>query len=209
MAARFDFTGKSLSDIGANTGYFSLAALERGASEVHAFEGNRAHAEFIREVASILGIAPSLTVHSDYFDFDRQDGLRTDITLCLNVLHHLGDDFGVQGKTLDSSKRQMGKKLRQLAKRTQYCWFQLGFNWKGDRHQPLFENGLKTELIEFVRENCDNTWVIEDIALYEPATDRYKPECDALLQRFDAVGEFLNRPLFFLKSSVWEGFDSA
>lgn len=207
MAEHFDFTGRSLLDIGANTGYFSLAALERGASEVHAFEGNRAHAEFIREVAFLLGISHRLTVHSNYFDFDRKEVSGVDVTLCLNVLHHFGDDFGARDETLASARKQMGQKLRQLAKQTQYCWFQMGFNWKGDRHKPLFANGRKAEIIDFVRENCDNTWMIEDIALYEPAADCYKPIYNALLQRFEGVGEFLNRPLFFLKSLVQDGLD--
>ncbi|WP_163336850.1 bifunctional 2-polyprenyl-6-hydroxyphenol methylase/3-demethylubiquinol 3-O-methyltransferase UbiG [Desulfopila sp. IMCC35008] len=209
MTSHIELTGKSLLDIGANTGFFCLAALEQGAQEVHAFEGNPAHAEFIREIAALLGLSDCLTVYNSYFDFERQTVPEINITLCLNVLHHLGDDFGSQSTTLATAKQQMGEILRQLAKQTQYCWFQIGFNWKGDRNQPLFPNGRKAEIIEFVRDTCHNTWVIEDIAIYEPAAACYKPVCDALLQRFDVVGEFLNRPLFFLKSSTQQSFDAA
>ncbi|MCC8991932.1 MAG: hypothetical protein LM514_05000, partial [Streptococcus sp.] len=105
-----------------------------------------------------------------------------------------------------SAKHQMAEKLRQLASHTQYCWLQLGFNWKGDRHQPLFENGRKAELIDFVKGNCDGAWAIEDIAVYDPVGDQYTPICDNLLSRFDELGEFLNRPLFLLRSFVCNNF---
>ncbi|MDD2464673.1 MAG: class I SAM-dependent methyltransferase [Desulfobulbus sp.] len=202
MATRFDFASRLMLDIGANTGYFSLAAMEQGARGVYAFEGNSSHAEFLREAAFLLQRSDRLTVYSSYFDFDYKETPKVDITLCLNVLHHLGDDFGSQETTLAAAKQQMGQRLRLLAKKSQYCWFQMGFNWKGDRHQPLFKTGNKTEMIEFVCENCANAWLVEDIAIYEPATDCYKPACDLLLQRFDDEGEFLNRPIFLLKSSI-------
>jgi SAM-dependent methyltransferase len=202
MAARFDFMGKSVLDIGANTGFFSLAALERGATEVHAYESNRLHAEFMREVSTLLGLNHLLTVNNNYFEFERQQTLGVDIILCLNVLHHLGDDFNASFNTLCTAKRNMGLKLRQLAKQTMYCWIQLGFNWKGDRHSPLFDNGLKTNIVDFVSENCERYWVIEDVALYDPLSMCYKTACNELFERFEDVGEFLNRPLFLLKSSI-------
>lgn len=202
MSALLDFHKKSVLDIGANTGYFSLASLAQGASEVQVFEGDRTHAQFIREVAVLLGVTSRLTVNNEYFDFDRNRFPRVDVTLCLNVLHHLGDDFGACGETLASVKFQIAEKLRQLAPQTHYCWLQLGFNWKGDRHQPLFENGRKAEIIDFVRSTCGSAWVIKDIALYDPTTGQYRPMCDALLRRFDTAGEFLNRPIFLLRSQA-------
>ena len=59
---------------------------------------------------------------------------------------------------------------------------------------------MKKELIEFVREACEGAWMIEDIGIYNPVEQRYEPMRQELLERFDDAGEFLNRPLFFLRS---------
>lgn len=187
-------------DIGANTGYFSLSSLEAGANNVTAFEGNQDHALFLKETAILLGLTNSLYVVDQYFAFEPTINEPVDIALCLNVLHHLGSDFGEAGQSMASAKKIMKDSLRQLATYAHSCWFQMGFNWKGDRYQPLFENGLKEELIDFVKSSCAGAWSIENIAIYDPTPQCYKTARGEILRRFDEVGEFLNRPLFHLKS---------
>jgi hypothetical protein len=202
MATVLDFKGLTVLDIGANCGYFSLAAIEKGAAIVHAFEGNQVHAEFIREIASLLNIAPKLIVSSEYYEFSHQNSQVADIALCLNVLHHLGDDYGGPSGTRHGAKNKIGEQLCRLASRADYCWLQLGFNWKGDPSQPLFTNGLKAEMIEFVRESCCDAWQIEDIAIYDPVNHCYKPASAELFECFYLAGEFLNRPLILLRSML-------
>ena len=80
---------------------------------------------------------------------------------------------------------------------------QLGFNWKGDRHRPLFASGTKVELIDYVRHSVKGHWRIDNIAVVNPKTRVYEPINDFNLQRFDTLGEFLNRPLFLL-TSIYE-----
>lgn len=200
MADLSEFAGKSVIDIGANTGYFSLAAIAAGALSVEAYEGNQQHAEFMRESANLLDLADRLKVFNAYFDFGSEQSTSADMALCLNVLHHLGDDFGAADQSMEAAKGQMVEKLHNFARHVGTCWFQLGFNWKGDRNRPLFENGLKSELIEFMRQACDGAWSIENIGIYNPAEQRYEPLREELLERFDEAGEFLNRPIFLLKS---------
>ena len=204
MESLSEFANKSVIDIGANTGYFSLAAIAEDASSVEAYEGHQQHAEFLLESANLLGLMSRLTVFNAYFDFEPQQKGTADIALCLNVLHHLGDDFGATDQPMDKAKRQMVDSLHNLAKHAGTCWFQLGFNWMGDRNRPLFANGLKSELIEFVREACDGAWVIEDVGIYNPSEQRYEPLREELLVRFDEAGEFLNRPIFLLKSLQYQ-----
>ena len=199
MAKYLSLRGLSLLDIGANTGYFSFAALEAGAARVVSQEGNAEHAHFITLAAQGLGVNDRLEVRPHYYSFT-DPGAHFDVTLCLNVLHHLGDDFGDQALSLSDAKAQMSFALNCLARHTRHLWMQLGFNWKGDRQLPLFEGGTKAELIEHVREGVEGHWRIDDIAVVNPQTREYEPINDHNLQRFDSLGEFLNRPLFHLTS---------
>lgn len=134
-----------------------------------------------------------------YFDFEQTGGIY-DVALCLNVLHHLGDDFGDQALNIDQAKKTIVKMLQNLSKRVHTCWFQLGFNWKGDRNFPLFAQGLKSEMIDFIQRACSDFWLIEEVAIYDPIHCLYKRESTLLLQRSDDIGEFLNRPIFLLTS---------
>ena len=89
-------SGYSILDIGANTGYFSFEALRLGASSVVAWEGNREHALFLTYAKQLLGYSDKqLQIKASYFDptFCEMQG-QFDFTFLLNVLHHLGDDFG-------------------------------------------------------------------------------------------------------------------
>ena len=80
--------------------------------------------------------------------------------------------------------------------------FQLGFNWKGNRNLGLFENGSKVELIDFIAEGVKNYWTIEKIGIAEAANNsiEYCDLNDNNIIRNDKIGEFLNRPIFILKS---------
>jgi SAM-dependent methyltransferase len=200
MSQQLLLRGLSVLDIGANTGYFSFAALEAGAASVVSQEGNAEHANFIALAAQGLGVDDRLEVRPHYYSFTDPSAEHFDVTLCLNVLHHLGDDFGDQAMSLDEAKAQMLVALRRLARHTRHLWTQLGFNWKGGRHRPLFAQGTKAELIDFVRQGVQGHWRIDDIAVVNPQTREYEPIDSHNLQRFDSLGEFLNRPLFRLTS---------
>lgn len=200
MAAHCDFQGKTIIDIGANTGFFCMAAISAGATRVSAIEGNKEHAEFMLHAAHLLGWQDRFQVWHEYYDFGANEHSKADVALCLNVLHHLGDDFGSSSLSLEQARQGIGEGLRLLAGHARNCWFQLGFNWKGDRHKPLFSRGLKVELIDFVTDACASAWSIEKVAIYNPATSTYEDASDKLLVRFDDIGEFLNRPLFLLRS---------
>lgn len=202
MSRRLPLQGLRVLDVGANTGYFSLGAVEAGAAHVTAIEGNAAHAAFIEGCADWLGWREKLEVQPCYFEFEPQ-GLRYDLSFCLNVLHHLGDDFGDSGLTVDMARQGIVRHLQALSHRVRYCWFQLGFNWKGQREQPLFEHGRKQEVIDLVAAHCSSHWKILEVGVYDPSSSQFEPVREALLERWDDQGEFLNRPLFLLESRVF------
>jgi hypothetical protein len=127
-----------------------------------------------------------------------------DIILCLNVLHHVGDDFGDKNLSLSDAKNQIKRHLQQLARHGQQCFFQLGFNWQGSVEQPLFPDGSKVELIDFVTEACKGFWDIKQVSIFDPKLDNYMLADAELLSRYDEIGEFLNRPIFLLDSLVYK-----
>ncbi len=202
MRRCMSFKGERVLDIGANTGFFSLsAALEGEASSVIAWEGSPYHAEFLDRAVALLGLDGKVQVENKYYDFSSENP-RSDITLCLNVLHHLGDDFGDSGLTMRDAKAEMTRVLRDMAAMSRLMWLQVGFNWKGDRNQPLFDAGLKEELITFVSTATAGVWSVERVGVYNPEIRGYEDVNDRLLARFDEIGEFMNRPLFLLRSRL-------
>lgn len=210
LLARHPVRGLHVADIGGNTGFFSLECAAAGAASVRYIEGNAAHAQFVQLASMALGMEQVVHCHNAYLDLrdvdSEADGWpgRVDCCLLLNVLHHLGDDYGDPALSRENAKQGMLASLAYLAGKTDVLVFQLGFNWKGDRALPLFEHGSKTELIEFVRQGTAQDWDLLDIGIAERDPGggqiRYQPLNDSNIARDDSLGEFLNRPLFVLRS---------
>jgi SAM-dependent methyltransferase len=194
--------GASVLDIGSNTGYFSFGALHGGAQHVTCFEGNQEHAAFVAHCAEQAGVADRLTMNACYFDFLAPIEQTFDVTFCLNVLHHLGDDFGDRSISMEAAREQMLKGLRHMAGMTRWLVLQLGFNWKGDVACPLFEGGEKAALIDFVAQGEGDSWTIEEVTVPNPVSRVYEPISEDNLPRNNAIGEFMNRPLFKLRSRL-------
>lgn len=199
MQATTPMRGKRVWDIGANTGYFSMAALAAGAQHVLSQEGQRAHAEFVFRCAQALGAQDRLRVAPSYCTFEAAAQVH-DITLCLNVLHHLGDDFGDPSLDMAAAMTAMCRALAALARQTRELWLQLGYNWKGDVRHPLFAGGTKQAQLAFVHEACAADWLTPEVWVFDPRSAQFEPPTPETLARLDQVGEFLNRPLIRLTS---------
>lgn len=197
------FRDKAVFDIGGNTGYFSFQALKFGSQHVHYFEGNAAHSQFVGCARDTVGLKDQMSVHNSYCDFQHDQLPKCDIGIVLNVLHHVGDDFGDGKMEIATAKEQMITKLNWLSGFARTLVFQVGFCWKGDRNLLLFENGTKTEMIDFIKEGITDHWKISAIGIAEKETSGivYRPPSEQNLKRDESLGEFLNRPLFILSSS--------
>jgi hypothetical protein len=202
ILANVPVAGLRMADIGGNTGFFAFELLAHGASTVDYHEGNAAHHAFVTASAAQLGMSDRLRTHLGYVTFSASELPRMDCTLLLNVLHHLGDDFGDAFTAKAAAKAQMLSCLAQLARTSAVVVFQLGFNWKGDRHLPLFEHGTKAEMIDFVRRGTAADWDIASIGVAERDGDAidFRPLDSRNVARDDSLGEFLNRPLFIMRS---------
>lgn len=198
-----DLNGKHVLDIGGNTGYFTFESAELGAKSVRYYEGNKDHAAFVATAAGHLGLSGKINVTNEYFSFSLSDTKdKFDVCFCLNVVHHLGDDFGNQALDKKTAKSVMLDSVNRLAQKCEILIFQIGFNWKGDVGLPLFTNGTKLELEEFVRTGVEKYF---DILHCGVATGNrnsvvYEELSEENFQRNDSLGEFLNRPIFIMKS---------
>lgn len=202
MIDKLDFNDKTFVDIGGNTGYFSFAALDHGARDVNYYEGNLAHAEFVNLAAKHSGCDDKLIVNPCYIDLEHEQLTQhVDVMFLLNVLHHIGDDYGgnVDKNTVF---RHIENTLNNLASQTEYLVFQLGFNWKGNRNCPIFANGTKLEMIDFIKQASVNNWEIQHIGIAGKQNNKitYNELNSTNIERDDSLGEFMNRPIFILKS---------
>lgn len=190
-------------DIGGNTGYFTFELLEHGAKSICYYEGNESHADFVRLAADMLNLKDKVEVRNRYFSFGNElKDEHYDFVLLLNVLHHVGDDYGEGSLAIEQAKQLMISQLNSFVEKTDYVVFQLGFNWKGNVNEGLFKNGTKREMIDFIEAGIKDSWNVLRIGIAE-RTDAgivYKDMNNNNIGRNDSLGEFLNRPLFILKS---------
>jgi SAM-dependent methyltransferase len=201
--SRCQVKGKVIADIGGNTGFFTLECAVQGASSVLYFEGNESHAEFVRAAVHALDLDEVVEVTTKYLDFKDDFNCHVDVCFLLNVLHHIGDDFDDSVKSRDEAKKKILGSLSYMSRRTRILVFQLGFNWKGDRYLPLFEHGTKTELIDFVRKGTAEDWEILNVGIaHQTDSVEYQEMNEANIGRDDSLGEFLNRPLFVMRSKM-------
>lgn len=197
---------KKILDVGGNTGLFSFELLSAGAESICLYEGNKIYAEFVETASNLLGFNNRLKIINKYLTFtDELDFERFDIILLLNVLHHIGDDYGDKRLSIRNAKTEILRSLNYLADKAKYLIFQLGFCWKGNRNLLLFERGTKKEMIDFIVDGTNEKWLIEHIGIPEQINGQieYKKPTDINMERIDSLGEFLNRPIFVMKSKIF------
>lgn len=197
------FAGCTVLDVGGNTGFFSFEALEAGAARVDYYEGNPNHAAFVELASRMLNFDDRIEVRNKYLDFQNERPESTyDIGLVLNVLHHIGDDYGDPRLSVEKAREQIIDDLVGLSRSVRVLAFQLGYNWKGNRNLPLSATGTKQEMIEYLTSGIRGSWEVIRIGIAE--TDEqgvsYREPTKENITRDDSLGEFLNRPLFLMRS---------
>ncbi len=200
VQSKINLANKNILDIGGNTGYFTFESLAHGAKHLSYFEGNQTHAEFVRLSSTILCKDHQIDIKNEYFSFNPNSIQKQDIAFVLNVLHHVGDDYGDTALSKSKALDQIKKSIQNLASLTNTAILQIGFNWKGNKNSPLFQHGTKREMINFVKDASEGFFDLSHIGIAEQTENgiTYKDANDNNLPRFDHLGEFLNRPIFIL-----------
>jgi len=195
---------KKVIDVGGNTGYFSFSSLDSGAKHITYIEGNKNHSDFVSSAAEALNYKEKISIVSNYVNLEDDTIIdSSDVFFLLNVLHHIGDDYGnISDKNI--ALNHITNVLQKLSSKTTTLIFQLGFNWKGNPKLPFFENGTKLEMINFIKKVSDQHWNIKHIGIAESIEQEpvYKELNDTNIQRINALGEFLNRPIFILETLI-------
>ena len=202
LCARLDVAGMRLADIGGNTGFFSFELLDRGAASVDYYEGNAEHCSFVTHAAEQLRLADRLHTHHGYLNFECPALPVYDAVCLLNVLHHIGDDYGDKATRADQVQSTIINALKVMARHARYLILQLGFNWQGDPKRPIFGNGTKAEVIDLVDSVAGDykTLAVGIAGRNRDGTVAYRDLDATNVHRDDTLGEFLNRPLFILRS---------
>ena len=208
IVSNLDFFKKKLLDIGGNTGFFTFELIDRGVNNATLYEGNSVHANFVCLAAEILKVSDRLTVINDYLDTPSfKCNQYFDVALMMNVLHHLGDDYGSSLISLEKARKLIIQSLQHTATFTKYLVVQIGYCWKGNRDLLLFNTGTKQEQIDFMMMAINDYWNIINIGIPERQYNQivYTEPSKKNMIRQDELGEFLNRPLFILESKLLVG----
>lgn len=203
ILSNINLEGKKILDIGGNTGFFTFESCNgQKPQRVDYYEGNQEHAEFVRLASSILGLENTIEVHPKYFLFTEQTEI-WDVVFFLNVIHHIGFDFE-KDVTADEVKDRMLEHINQMAQYSKIMFFQMGFNWYGNIAKCLFENGTKQEIENYIISGTQKYWEVKKIGIAEEIDNGfiYKDMNERNNVRVDSYGEFLNRPLFIMKSRI-------
>ena len=197
--------GKNILDIGGNSGFFTFETIAKNANKVHYYEGNKAHCDFVKLAAEVLCCIDKIQITNAYYEFEAVDRRKYDVVYLLNVLHHIGDDYGDKTLSIEAAKKQMINQLNSMAGITTHLVLQLGFNWKGNRNVCLFEHGTKKELIDYIIRAVHGIWEITKIGIPVRSGDdiKYIDLDNKNVKRDDSLGEFLNRPLFIMRSTQY------
>jgi hypothetical protein len=101
------------------------------------------------------------------------------------------------------AKVKIIEQLNNISKSASTLVFQMGFNWHGNTKTCLFKDGTKREMIDYIAEGTKNNWEILSIGIPERLDNGqivYREMNEINIPRADSLGEFLNRPLFIMKS---------
>jgi len=94
FSSRVDLRDKTVIEIGANGGYFTLRMARDHRARVIAYEPFEAHAGLIRLFSEITGLEDRITLRQTPVTLASIDALpRADVLVFLNVLQHAGHDF--------------------------------------------------------------------------------------------------------------------
>ncbi|MDV4149713.1 hypothetical protein R0131_02585 [Clostridium sp. AL.422] len=206
ILSKIDLKYKTILDIGGNIGFFTFEMIDNGVKTVHYFEGNKNHSEFVKLATKVAELEDKIKVTNKYYLFDNIHNIneeKYDITLLLNVVHHIGEDYGDNNISINNAKKNILQQINNLSLITETLIFQLGFNWKGNVGMNLFCNGTKKEMINYIVEGTKDYWEVIHIGIPEFIEEKIK-YCDLNnknIERNNELGEFLNRPIFIMKSS--------
>lgn len=218
--------GKSIGEIGANTGFFTLSlAHANPTSTFYAYEINPTHAAFIQDIGESFQMK-NLVVKAQGVDMEGIALMEThDILLNYNVLHHAGVDFDSDKlASVEDYEAYATEYLKRMSSKTKKMVFQIGSNWGGNKLKPIIPLSDDAEKVAFNARLFKNSgWNILDISLHTRmnGTLAYRAVSAEILDQinrcpigeekklieklvdlseFPSFSEFYRRPIFIVES---------
>jgi hypothetical protein len=219
--------GIKVADIGANTGFFTLSlAHDNHQSTFFAYEPHEQHACFIETIVNHYKMQNVFTICQSIGLREIRDLPNYDVIFLLNVLHHAGVDYDSDLlASKDGIFEYLVNYLSKLKAKTDILILQIGYNWGGNKQQPIVPVNQIPEMLYFMKEVYARAkWRIKHIAIYardgecgkyhDLADDVIKSLClmedkksffqlvETGLNNIDATqnSEFYNRPIFILEN---------
>lgn len=207
--------GKLL-DVGANIGYFSLSLAQKNPElTVASLEPNAYFCHLIDHVKSAYRL-DNLRVLNDGYSTSLEFDQHYDIGLFFNVLHHGGAEFDqhLMGSVADWFG-YFEKTLKQLSGSIEQLVVQMGFNWGGDKAQPIHPSddpmGFSKKMIlsagqaGYVIDKLgipyrrDESFAYQLFKISEQGLFDGEVEKAFAMSRSYTESEFFRRPILFLK----------
>lgn len=167
LVEKVSFEGRRVVDIGANTGYFALSLAKAYGAEVTAYEANPNHARIIARIAAAFDL-PNVVVKAEGIGLDEVGALvPCDVVLFSNVAHHAGHDFDRDKvPSREAVKDHLVAYLSGLSKKAKLLFFQMGYNWGGDKRTPIVPVGDNAAMLKYAADAFDrSSWSIRSAAL--------------------------------------------
>ena len=133
-----EWTGKSVIDIGANTGYFALNLAHDHDCRVTCIEANPSHCLLIERIAEHFQMQGVHVVNQAVGVGQAASLPKADVALLFNVLHHAGHDFDQEHvRNPAEVEEYCVQYLGALRQHVNNLVFQMGYNWGGDKSRPI------------------------------------------------------------------------
>jgi hypothetical protein len=207
IKSHINLDNKTILDIGANTGFFSLSLAHDYSTKVYAYEANNKQCELITEIKTIFSL-DNLEILNQSLSLNTIELLpKSDICLLLNVLHHAGCEFDQElVKSRDDFSSYVKNFLTLLKSKTDTLVFQFGYNWGGNKENPIIDNNDYESMLDFLLEIfAQSGWFINIIGIAQKENERFnylafnpyvhKKEIINLMNSQSYKGEFYKRPL--------------
>lgn len=207
----YDFTGRHVMDIGANAGLFALSIAQASpTADVIALEKHPDFCAFMELVRNGWQLE-NLTILPEAYSLPELQALpEVDDLLFFNVIHHAGVEFD-QGSCPSKSAlvTYWAEFLEKV--RASRIFFQMGYNWGGDKSEPIFEGQSLSRMVDFVCAGAAQSgWRVSAIIIVTDCEQRTLAEVALSdIARWDDIyrawmaerrlSEFYRRPLFVLE----------
>nr|WP_294864304.1 hypothetical protein [uncultured Pseudogulbenkiania sp.] len=211
LQSHYDFSRRRVMDIGANAGLFALSiARDTPSANVIALEKHPDFCAFMGLVRNGWQLE-NLTILSQAYSLPELQALpMVDDLLFFNVIHHAGVEFDQASCPFKSTLATYWAEFLGKVQASR-IFFQMGYNWGGDKSEPIFEGQSLSGMVDLVCAGAmQSGWRVSAIVIVTDYEQRMLAEValsdiahwDDIYRAWMAehrLSEFYRRPLFVLE----------